>query len=202
MKWNSLYCTVWYCTVTKQNYTHGQKSWDTFAFLARFPIHTGPTSPLTHKQCRTRASRIFSQSKLCMGLREEGEERNAKKISKRKHCLMREPRMTEKYEYRSLSQGLLSMIVQVWFQDNCFFEWFLQCALSTILFLNKMGSRLHMSSFFTASLCFLHLLQYRKKNMNKININLLQHNFYLPNFTHPPQQGQHKNLMNFPRLIS
>ena len=24
-------------------YNHGQKSWDTFAFLGRFPIHTGPT---------------------------------------------------------------------------------------------------------------------------------------------------------------
>ena len=28
-------------------YNHGQKSWDTFAFLGRFPIHTGPTTPLT-----------------------------------------------------------------------------------------------------------------------------------------------------------
>ena len=28
-------------------YDHGQKSWDTFAFLGRFPIHTGPTPPLT-----------------------------------------------------------------------------------------------------------------------------------------------------------
>ena len=25
---------------------HGHKSWDTFAFLGRFPIHTGPTTPL------------------------------------------------------------------------------------------------------------------------------------------------------------
>ena len=29
------------------SYNHGQKSWDTFAFLGRFPIHTGPTPPLT-----------------------------------------------------------------------------------------------------------------------------------------------------------
>ena len=29
------------------NYNHEQKSWDTFAFLGRFPIHTGPTPPLT-----------------------------------------------------------------------------------------------------------------------------------------------------------
>ena len=28
-------------------YNHGQKSWDTFAFLGRFPIHTGPTPSLT-----------------------------------------------------------------------------------------------------------------------------------------------------------
>ena len=26
---------------------HGQKSWDTCAFMGRFPIHTGPTPPLT-----------------------------------------------------------------------------------------------------------------------------------------------------------
>ena len=26
---------------------YGQKSWDTFAFLGRFPMHTGPTPPLT-----------------------------------------------------------------------------------------------------------------------------------------------------------
>ena len=26
---------------------YGQKSWDTFAFLGRFPIHAGPTPPLT-----------------------------------------------------------------------------------------------------------------------------------------------------------
>ena len=41
---------------TRQNYlfsptsfsdTHGQYSWDTFAFLGHFPIHTGPTPPLT-----------------------------------------------------------------------------------------------------------------------------------------------------------
>ena len=32
---------------SKLIYNHGQKSWDTFAFLGRFPIHTGPTRPLT-----------------------------------------------------------------------------------------------------------------------------------------------------------
>ena len=28
-------------------YQHGLKSWDTFAFLGRFPIHTGPTPAVT-----------------------------------------------------------------------------------------------------------------------------------------------------------
>ena len=31
----------------KKLYNHGQKSWDSFAFLGRFLIHTGPTPPLT-----------------------------------------------------------------------------------------------------------------------------------------------------------
>ena len=35
---------VWYLFC---NYNHGQKSWDTFGFLGRFPIHTGPTPSLT-----------------------------------------------------------------------------------------------------------------------------------------------------------
>ena len=45
-------------TPTALNYNHGQKSWDTFAFLGRFPIHTGPL-PSPHKQRWTRVSRIF-----------------------------------------------------------------------------------------------------------------------------------------------
>ena len=48
-------------------YNHGQTSWDTFAFLGHFPIHAGPTSPVTHKQCWTRVSRFFSEFQLCIG---------------------------------------------------------------------------------------------------------------------------------------
>ena len=40
----------------RKNYNDGQKSWDTFAFLGRFPIHTGPTLPSPHKQCWLRVS--------------------------------------------------------------------------------------------------------------------------------------------------
>ena len=63
-------------------YNHGQKSWDTLAFLGRFPIHTGPTPPLTPKQSWTRVSRIFSEFQLCVGLGMEGG-RTARKFSKR-----------------------------------------------------------------------------------------------------------------------
>ena len=31
----------------QKTYNHGQTSWDTYAFLGRFPIRTGPTPPLT-----------------------------------------------------------------------------------------------------------------------------------------------------------
>ena len=30
-----------------KTYNHGQKSWDTFAFLGHFPMYSGPTPPLT-----------------------------------------------------------------------------------------------------------------------------------------------------------
>ena len=32
---------------SSSNQNHEQKPWDTFVFLGRFPIHTGPTPPLT-----------------------------------------------------------------------------------------------------------------------------------------------------------
>ena len=48
------------------DYNHGQKSWDTFAFLRHFPIHTGPTPPRT-PQCWICVSRIFSEFQLSIG---------------------------------------------------------------------------------------------------------------------------------------
>ena len=181
MKLSVLYSMVLYCNQTEL------LSWT--KVLGHFCIsgafsnsHRPNLSPHPQTMSDT-CIQNFSESKLCMGLRGKGEERNARKFRKGSTVWWGNPEWQ-----KNMSQGLLSMIVQVWFQDNCFFEWFLQCALSAVLLLTKMGGRLHMSSFFTASLCFLHLLQYlRKKKVNEININLLQHNFYLPNFTHPPQ---------------
>ena len=71
-------------------YNHGQKSWDTFAFLGRFPIHTGPTPPPPpHKQCWTRISRIFFRVST---LYRVGRRENCEKVSKRMHRFKREPR--------------------------------------------------------------------------------------------------------------
>ena len=75
------------------SYNHGHKSWDTFAFLGRFPIQTGPIPPSPYKQCWTRVSRIFFQSfNFVWG----GGRENCKKIPKRLHCFKREPRNDRK----------------------------------------------------------------------------------------------------------
>ena len=85
-------------------YNHGQKSWDIFAFLGRFPMHTGSTPlPSPHKQCWTRVSRIFSEFQLCIGWGRE----NCKKISKRMHCFKREPRNDRKiWILQTLKRGV------------------------------------------------------------------------------------------------
>ena len=74
-------------------YIHGLKSWNTFAFLRRFPIHTGPTPPLTPQRMLDACNKnFFSEFQLCIGWGTE----NCKKISKRMHCFMREPRNERK----------------------------------------------------------------------------------------------------------
>ena len=52
------------------SYNHGQKSWDTFAFLGRFPIHTGPNPPLTPQTMLDACiQNFFSEFLLCIGWR-------------------------------------------------------------------------------------------------------------------------------------
>ena len=60
--------------------------------LGRFPIHTGQTLPLTHKQCWTPVCRIFSNFKFVWG----GGRENCKNISKGMHCFRRQPRNDRK----------------------------------------------------------------------------------------------------------
>ena len=62
---------------------HGQKSWDTFAFLGRFPIHTGPTPPLTPQTMLDACIQNFFPS---FNFVSGGGRENCKKISKTLHA--------------------------------------------------------------------------------------------------------------------
>ena len=85
------------CLNFSRLYNNGQKSWDTFAFLGRFPIHTGPT-PLFTPQTVLDAciQNLFRVSTLYR----VGGGRSARKF--RKGCTALGNReMTENYEYCS-----------------------------------------------------------------------------------------------------
>ena len=77
-------------------YSHGQKSWDTFAFPGHFPIHTCPTRSLIPQTRLDVCIQNFFQVSTLYGL-EEGQ---MKKILKRLHCFMREPRYCRKLRIR------------------------------------------------------------------------------------------------------
>ena len=73
---------------------HGQKSWDTFAFLGRLPIHTGLTPPLTPEIMLDACIQNFFRVST---LYRVGGRENCKKISKMMHsCFKREPRNDRK----------------------------------------------------------------------------------------------------------
>ena len=73
------------------------RSWDTFAFLGRFPIHTGLTPPLTTQTMLDTCIPNFFGFQLCIGWGKG----DCKKFSKRMHRFKREPRNDRKYEYCS-----------------------------------------------------------------------------------------------------
>ena len=63
------------------SYNHGQKSWDTFAFLGSFPIDTGPTLPLTPQTmldaCIQNFSRVSTLYRVGEGELQENFEKDA-----------------------------------------------------------------------------------------------------------------------------
>ena len=77
---------------------HGQKSWDTFAFLGRFPMHTGPTPPLTPQ---TMLDACIQNFFWVSTLHRVGGGRTAREFQKGYTVLRRKREMTEKYEYCS-----------------------------------------------------------------------------------------------------
>ena len=79
-------------------YNHGQKPWDTFAFLRRFPIHTGPTPPLTPQTMLDACIQNFFRVST---LYRVGGGRTARKFRKWCTVLRGNREMTEKYEYCS-----------------------------------------------------------------------------------------------------
>ena len=82
----------------------GQKSWDTFAFLGRFPIYTGPTPPLTPQTILDACIQIFFRVSTLYRVGWGGRE-NCKKIRKGCTVLRGNRGMTEKNEYCSAMLG-------------------------------------------------------------------------------------------------
>ena len=75
----------------------GQKSWDTFAFLGRFPIYSGPTPPLTPQTILDACIQIFFRVSTLYRVGGGGRGReNCKKIRKGCTVLRGNRGMTEK----------------------------------------------------------------------------------------------------------
>ena len=80
------------------SYNRGQKSWDTFVFLGRFSIHTGPAPSLTPQTMLEACIQNFFRVST---LYRVGEGRTARKFRKGCTVLKGNREMTEKYEYCS-----------------------------------------------------------------------------------------------------
>ena len=106
-----LFKPVSWITLPVSNYNQGQKSWDTFAFLGRFPIHTGPTPPLTPQTMLDACiQNFFSEFQLCIGWGEWELQENFEKDA----LFLRGIReITENMNIAVVSQGLLFRIVAV-----------------------------------------------------------------------------------------
>ena len=79
-------------------YNHGQKSWDTFAFLGRFPIFTGPPPSFTPQTMLDACIQNFFRVST---FHRVGGGRIARKFRKGCTILRGNREMTEKYEYCS-----------------------------------------------------------------------------------------------------
>ena len=93
-------CTwyIWFQVNFDLTYSRVQKSWDTFVSLEHFPIHTGPTPPVT---AQTMLDAYIQNFFRVSTLYRVGEGRTARNFWKGCTRFKREPRMTEKYEYCS-----------------------------------------------------------------------------------------------------
>jgi len=81
-------------------YNHVQKSWDTFAFPGRFPIHTGPTPPLTPQTMLDACIQNFFRVSILYRVGGGGG-RTARKFRRGCTVLIGNRELAEKYEYYS-----------------------------------------------------------------------------------------------------
>ena len=95
-------------------YNHGQKSWDTFAFVELFSIHTYPAPLPPHKQRWTRLSRMFSEFQHCVGW---GKRELQEKFEK--DALFNTQKLPKILNTALLSQGFLfrSVVINCWFKS-------------------------------------------------------------------------------------
>ena len=80
-----------------ESYNHGQKSWDTFAFLGCFAIHTGPAPPLTPQTLLDACIQNFFEFQGCIGWG-EGE---LQEIFQKAAPFLEGTEKWQKYEYYS-----------------------------------------------------------------------------------------------------
>ena len=103
------------------------KVWDTSVFLGRFPIHTGPTPPLTPQTMLDVCIQNFLRVSTLYRVGEE----NSKKIPKRCTVLRGNQEMREKYEYcstvpRTWIVVIFSVKVSIFFchiLKNCYYQY-------------------------------------------------------------------------------
>ena len=90
---------------------HAQKSWDTFAFVGRFPIHTGPNPPLTlQTMLEACIQNFFSEFQLCIVWGKEEVQENFQNNALFKEGI---EKWQKSMHIAILTQGLLSRVVVV-----------------------------------------------------------------------------------------
>ena len=99
---------IWFQVNFDLTYSRVQKSWDTFASLEHFPIHTGPTPPLT---AQTMLDAYIQNFFRVSTLYRVGEGRTARNFWKGCTVLRGNREWQKNMNIALLSRGLLSRIV-------------------------------------------------------------------------------------------
>ena len=93
---------------------HGQTSWDTFAFLRRFPIHTSPTPPLTPQTMLDACIQNFFRVSTLYRVGGGRPGRTGRNFRKGCTVLRGNREMTDKYEYSYDTQPYSLIVKHIW----------------------------------------------------------------------------------------